>query len=510
MTPDRRTGVRPPWRAGHLPGLDPGQVHWQTLHFAAHGSHLDVEVPLLTDAQMQRLAAHVRGAAQNQLQTLPVDAIIGVIDRAVARLLDTNDPVRREADELLPTVTGFDAEMVRLGLTAYLQTFRAPQLQRFVAQDFANPKVLDGFQPAVKGGAVRAFGPPLLAHVWAGNVPGLPLWSLACGLLVKAGNIGKLPSAEPVFATLFARLLGEVHPPLADCLAVVWWKGGQPGPAATLYRAADTVLAYGGNAALRELREQVPAATRFIGYGHKLGLTLIGRAALDRQRGPSAARRAALDIARWEQQGCYSTHAVYVERGAALSPRDFAQHLAAELANLGHRHPRRVLALDEAEAVAAWRRAAEWRAIAAADGGGGGGGGGGGASHELLGDEAAPWSLAYSDQPQPLAPTAGQRCVQVSAVDALDDVLPLLAPHAAFLQTVGLATTPAELYRLGDALGRIGVTRIAPLGGMTQPEAGWHHDGRFNLADLVRMVEIEQAAERAADALAPYAQEPGA
>jgi hypothetical protein len=42
---------------------------------------------------------------------------------------------------------------------------------------------------------------------------------------------------------------------------------------------------------------------------------------------------------------------------------------------------------------------------------------------------------------------------------------------------------------------------------MTQPEAGWHHDGRFNLADLVRIVEIEQAAERAADRLAPYAQE---
>ena len=494
------------WRAGHLPGLAPGQVHWQTLSYAAHGSHLDIQVPLLTDAQMQALAAQVRRAAQARLQPMPVDAIIGVIDRAVARLLDPNDPVRREADELLPTVTGFDAEMVRLGLTSYLQTFRAPQLQRFVAQDFANPKVLDGFQPALKGGAVRAFGPPLLAHVWAGNVPGLPLWSLACGLLVKAGNIGKLPSAEPVFATLFARLLCEVHPPLADCLAVVWWKGGQPGPAATLYRAADTVLAYGSTPALREVRAQVPAATRFIGYGHKLGLTLVGRAALDRQRGPAAARRVALDIVRWDQQGCYSSHAVYVERGAALSPREFAQHLAAELANLGHRHPRRVLALDEAEAVAAWRRAAEWRAIAGTDAVTDGGG----ASNELLGDEAAPWALAYSDRPQPLAPTAGQRCVQVSAVHALDDVLPLLAPHAAFLQTVGLATTPAELYRLGEALGRVGVTRIAPLGGMTQPEAGWHHDGRFNLADLVRMVEIEHAAERAADALAPYAQEPGA
>ena len=495
-----RSAPNAAWRAGHLPRLNAGDVHWQTLHFEAHGGLLDVEVPLLTDAQMQALAARVRLAAQAKLQTLPVDAVIGVIDRAVARLLDADDPVRRELDALLPVVTGYDAEMVRLGLTAYLQTFRAPQLQRFVAQDFANPKVLDGFQPAVKGGAVRAFGPALLAHVWAGNVPGLPLWSLACGLLVKAGNIGKLPSAEPVFATLFARLLCEVHPPLADCLAVVWWKGGKPGPAATLYHAADTVLAYGGNAALREVREQVPASTRFIGYGHKLGLALVGRAALDRQRGPAAARRAALDIVRWEQQGCYASHAVYVERGGALSPREFAQHLAAELANLGQRHPRRALALDEAEAVAAWRRAAEWRAIASAEGG----------SHELLGDASAPWALAYSDRPQPLAPTAGQRCVQVSAVEALDDVLPLLAPHAAFLQTVGLATTPAELYRLGEALGRVGVTRIAPLGSMTQPEAGWHHDGRYNLADLVRIVEIEQAAERAADALAPYAQESGA
>ena len=489
-----------PWRAGHLPGLSPADVRWQTLHFAAHGGRLDVEVPLLDNPQMQALSAQVRRAAQARLQPMSVDAVIDVIDRAVARLLDAKDPLRREADALLPVVTGFDAEMVRLGLTAYLQTFRAPQLRRFVAQDFANPKVLDGFQPALKGGALRAFGPALLAHVWAGNVPGLPLWSLACGLLVKAGNIGKLPSAEPVFATLFARLLCEVHPPLADCLAVVWWKGGQPGPAATLYRESDTVLAYGGNAALREVREQVPASTRFIGYGHKVGLALIGRAALDHQRGPAAARRAALDIARWEQQGCYSPHAVYVERGGAVSPRGFAQHLAAELASLGHLYPRRALPLDEAESVAAWRSAAEWRALGSGDGAG--------PSSELLGDDSAPWALAYSDTPQPLAPTAGQRCVQVSAVDSLDDVLPLLAPHAAFLQTVGLATTPAELYRLGEALGRIGVTRIASLGGMTQPEAGWHHDGRFNLADLVRIVEIEQAAERAADRLAPYAQEP--
>ncbi|RYZ09654.1 MAG: acyl-CoA reductase [Comamonadaceae bacterium] len=486
-----------PWNAGHLPGLDPGDVERHVLHFQAHGSALAVAVPLLRPGQMQAVAAHVRQHARQTLQAMPVSRIIDVIDGAVARLLDAGDPFRRELDALLPIVTGYDAGMVRLGLDAYLQTFRAPQLHRFVAQDFANPKVLDEFQPAMKGGAVRAFGPRLLAHGWAGNVPGLPLWSLACGLLVKAGNVGKLPSAEPVFASVFARLLAEVHPPLADCLAVVWWKGGDPLLAEALYREADTVLAYGGNTALREVREQVPVTARFLGYGHKIGLALVGRAALDAQRGPATARLAALDIARYEQQGCYSPHVVYVEEGGAIDPRTFARYLAAELANLQHRHPRRDLPLDEATGVAAWRQAAEWRGLGAE-------------GHELLGDAKAPWAVAFSASAQPLAPSAGHRHIQVCGVGALDDVLPLLAPHAAFLQTVGLATTPSELYRLAGLLGEVGVTRIAPIGSMTLPEAGWHHDGRFNLADLVRMVEIEQRAERAADRLAAYAQEDGA
>jgi hypothetical protein len=425
---------------------------------------------------------------------MPVDRIIDAVARTVARLLDAADPHRRELDDLLPIVTGDDPELVRLGLTSYLHTFRAPQLHRFVAQDFANPKVLDGFQPAVKGGAIRAFGPALLAHVWAGNVPGLPLWSLACGLLVKAGNIGKLPSAEPVFASVFARLLADVEPALAHCCAIAWWKGGAEGPGTALYQEAETVLAYGGNTALREVRDQVPVTARFLGYGHKLGVALVGRAALDMQRGPATARLAAQDMVRFEQQGCYSPHVVYVERGGAVTPRQFAQHLAAELANFAHRHPRRALPLAEAAAVGAWRQAAEWRALGAAGG-------------ELLGDEASPWAVAFSDAPQPVAPSAGFRTIVVSAVDALDDVVPHLAPHAAFLQTAGLATAPGELYRLGDLLGGAGITRIAPIGAMTQPEAGWHHDGRFNLGDLVRIVEIEQGAEAAADRLAPSWQE---
>lgn len=476
--------------AAHLPGLPASDLQWHTLTFGEGAQRVDVSVPRLTPEQLQTLARHVCTQGGAQIRALSVTQIIIAIDRAIARLLDANDPYRQQLDQLLPRITGFDAEMVRLGLNANLKTFRALQLQRFVAEDFANPKLLDEFQPRPKGGMARALGPELLVHVWAGNVPGLPLWSLVCGLLVKAPAVGKVASAEPVFAPLFARLLAEVEPRLADALAIVWFKGGDTASERALFAEADTVLAYGGNDTLAELRQQLPVSTRFLPHGHKLSVGLVSAAALDAQHLPAVAHAAALDVVRYEQQGCYSPHTYYVARGGRVSPREFAQALAGELAALQHKFARRALSLEEAASVAGWRQGQE---LQGQDG-----------SVELIGDAGAPWAVAYADRAGPLQPGALNRTVQVQAVAALDGTLPLLAAQRDYLQTVGIAASPEELHALAEGLGRAGATRICALGQMTAPEAGWHHDGRFSLLDLVRMVELEQSAEDAAEQHAPY------
>ena len=483
-------------RAGYLPGLGVGEVQWQVLSFEQHGKRLDVSVPVLSAAQMRALTDRVRQASALHLRPMTVPQIIAVIDRAIARLLDRNDPVRQQAETWLPVVSGYDANMVRLGLTGFFKTFRAAQLRRFVAEDFANPQLLDGFQPTPKGGAVRAFGPDLLLHSWAGNVPALALWSFVCGLLVKAGNIGKLPTAEPLFAGWFAQLLAEVHPPWADCFAVVWWRGAGDESASVLYQEADTVLAYGGNEALDAIRRRLPVTTRFLPHGHKLGFGLIGASALDTLKAPPLARLAAWDVMRYDQQGCYSPHVFYVERGGRVAPRVFADYLASELANLQLRFPRRALDLEESAAVARWQQGVEWQAMTGTEAH---------AADVLIGDASAEWRVAYSDTLQPLAPTALQRTVWVIGVDALDAVLPVIAAQAPYLQTAGVAASPEQLYRLAERLGAAGVTRISTIGAMSTPEAGWHHDGRFNLLDLVRMTEIEASAEWAAESFAPYA-----
>ena len=477
--------------AGFLPGLSAADVEWAVLSFDAAGQHLDVTVPILSSAQFEAVVEHVKTSRRDYLSSLPVSHIVSVIDQAIERLLDRSDPYRQKAETLLPVVTGYDPETVRLGLTAYLKTFRKPQLQKFLAEDFTNPLILDAFQPTPKGGFAKAFGHDLVAHIWAGNVPGLPLWSIVSGLLVKSACIGKVASAEPLFAGWFAQLLAEIDPQLGQSLAVVWWKGGDEKREDALLSRSDAVIAYGNNDTLAQIRSRVPVTTRFLPFGHKLSFAMVSRSALDTRKALSVAHRSAHDVARYDQQGCYSPQAIVVERGGAVSPREFAAYLANELASLEHRFPRRTLSLADAADVAAWTQRESVKSVASS-------------SAEVTGDIDGRWSVVYVEDERALGPSGLNRTIKVMAVDRLDQMIPEIAAIRPYLQTVGVAAEPGEMFRLADLLGRAGVTRICAVGQMASPAAGWHHDGRFNLLDLVYVVDIEQSAETAAEDYAPY------
>ena len=96
------------------------------------------------------------------------------------------------------------------------------------------------------------------------------------------------------------------------------------------------------------------------------------------------------------------------------------------------------------------------------------------------------------------------RAIRVIAFEKIEDILPSIKPYRSFLQTVGMATSPKNFFNGLEILGEIGVTRITALGSMTAPEAGWHHDGRFNVLDLISMVDIESSAEEDSERFAPY------
>jgi hypothetical protein len=473
------------FQAGHLPGLDPTTLQWFDLGAREHAC-AGVQVPVLSPEQVRQVCRRVQQQAALHLRTMSLADIMRVIDQAVARLLDPTDPARQRLNDWLARVTGLSTDMVSLNLTRYLKTFRAQGLSRFVTEDLPNPWVLDRFQPLAKGGSGMALGPNLLLHLWAGNVPALSLWSLVCGLLVKAGNVGKLASAEPIFATVFVQVLIDIEPRWRDALALLWWEGGDTAPEAAACADATCVIAYGSDDTLQALRSRLPTGVRLLAHGHKLSFGVLAASALGVRHGPELALAAAQDVARYDQGGCYSPHVFYVQNGGRITPQEWAERLFHAVQNQNARHPRRPLSAAEALACAKWRQTHEWSGQARLMSGQGG-------------------DVVFHAAPQNLSPGPGQRCVQVMAFDHLEQVLSSIAPARRWLQTAGLAVTPEDWPRWAQQLGLAGVTRLSAVGAMTAPEAGWHHDGGHSLRDLLNWVEVEQSLQDAAEAYAPYA-----
>ncbi len=470
-----------PWL---LPGIAQGDIgDWYTLpDVTLDGAPL--RFPRLGPHVIHRVMDRMLAARRAYLAGATTRALIDLVHAARDRWLDYDDPFRAEADRVLPAVTAYAPAMVRRGLDDYLGIFKRDTLKALVRAELGDLDILDAFRERrLVPGKSRAYGPEITTHIFAGNVPGLAAQSLVMALLLKSASFGKLASGEPIFAALFARSLIAMEPRLADCFAVTWWPGGEAlDTQAAAFARSEAVIAYGSEAAISSIRQQVPASAHFLGYGHRLSFGLIGREALTNARqARQLAARAAYDVAKFDQQGCVSPHLFYVEEGGPITPRDWAALLAGELERLGRNMPRGTLTAPENAAVAAFRRDAEFRASLDPEG-----------VTLFTTPAASDGATILFDADPAFAPTCLNRTVIVKPIADAAAIIALLQPVRAFLQTAALAIAPVRRDALADALGAMGVTRICPVGKMPDPDPAWHHDGRFNLLDLVRFTDLEE------------------
>ena len=461
-------------RAGWLPGLrDSDVVEWQTLRFP----RLDVEIPRLTPdglgAQLQR----IQNARDDYLAGVPVRRIVTLLDRVASRWLEPASPYRREAESLLPLLTGYSEPAIRKGLASFLALLREENLLRLLEDELPQPAVLDGFVPRGRsGGETRAFGPRLTVHVWSGNVPGLPAQSLISALLVKSASLGKVASAEPLFASLLAESIAEVDARLAECLAVTYWPGGEDVLERIAFGQAEAVIAYGSERAIDQVRGRVPVGVRLVPYGHKLSFGAIGREALAGDRFADTLDRAAYDVAKYDQQGCLSPHLFYVETGGQASPREFGAALSARLDEYAARVPRGRLSLEEAASLAGVRQRHELREL----------------SGEPVALFAGDGGAVLFDENPTFEASCLNRTIYVKPVaDLVADVPRLARDVRRYLQTCGVAADPERTRALAEGLGRLGLDRVCPLGRMGDVAPNWHHDGRFALLELLRWTDLE-------------------
>ena len=120
-------------------------------------------------------------------------------------------------------------------------------------------------------------------HVYAGNVPSIPIWPMLSALLLKSALLAKTSAQEPVLAPHLARAIAEEDDSLGECLAVVWWKGGTAELERAALEAAPAVLAFGGQAAIATIARGARADAKLVLHGPKVSLAYVGK-------GPSRAR----------------------------------------------------------------------------------------------------------------------------------------------------------------------------------------------------------------------------
>ena len=463
-----------------FPRLEGHVLPTTPLAFDAAADPVTLHLPILTSDHIDTVTAHLLDAREAHLAHRPIADIVEIIDQVVQLWLDPAYPDRQQADALLPAITRYSPPMVQHGMDTLLNAFRKDALWRLLRAEFGDPLVLDEFRPRPHaGGATRAFGPSLITHIFSGNVPALPAWSLICALLTKSASLGKSASEEPLFAALFARSLSEVCPEIGSCIAIGWWKGGNSELEDAAFARSEAVIAYGSDPAIRAIQPRVPPETRFLAYGHKLSFGLIGRECLHPDAIDRTARDAAYGVSVFDQQGCVSPHLIYVERGGDISPEVFAAQLANAMDAVHTEMPRGPLPLEDSTAIRHLRGAYEFRELADDR------------VRLFCSEPGTAWTVVYEEN-EPFTPSCLNRTVRVHPVDDLQrDIPDRLTPVRAYLQTAGAAVSPARLPALAETLGRLGVTRLSRLDQMPWPTMTWHHDGRCNLLDLVRWTDIE-------------------
>ena len=387
----------------------------------------------MTAAELAATAAHLAARGPRALAALPIERRLALWEETVAAFLE---PGSAERSALLPRLLA-SSRLSPEGLTEGLEIVlggasgaaAAAMARRATARDGAVPERLAGV-------------------ILAGNLPALAVQSLLPALLLGRPLLLKSASSEPWFAPALVAALVAREPSLADAFAAVTFAGDDSAALAAAFDEADPLLAYGGETAVASLATQFGA--RLVAHGPKASVAFVG-AGVDPV---GTARGLARDIALFDQRGCLSVQAVYVEGDAEELAAALAWALQLESARLPHGP------IDAATASAVQQLRATAAMLQ-------------GTRSELHLDLAAGTVLV--ERETSFRPVPGLRTVRVHGVTDLRATLSALAPWRGKLQGAVLAGPTADA--LAEDLPLLGFSRLAPPGELQSADAGWANGG---------------------------------
>lgn len=450
------------------PGPDTEEIRWDGGHGAIRGTR-----HVLDPAALARIATGLRSRA-DAFRRVPAGRIRTALAAVHGRWSAPASEERRRAVRILASVTGYPEPVLDESLRDLFAGMDSTAMEGWLHAAGIQPGMLDD----TPGLSTLVFGPALTVVIGAGNIPGAALPSVVQALLLKSPCLVKASSSEPYLIAAYARSLAAEALEVARALAAASWQGGRTDLEDALLPHADALIAYGSDATLESLRARLAVHARFLGYGHRISFAGVGRELLDPRRIEAAAAAAAQDLALFDQQGCLSPQALFVEAGGALGPEEFGDALALALTEVERELSRRPISSEEAAAIHQYRAAVEMRSF----------------SDESVRLWASPegtaWTVAL-ERGGPLEPCVLNRVAVLRPIADLSELPARIAPLGPRLMSASLGVGAVRISELAASLGGAGVKRVTVLGQAQRPLSALYHDGISAVAHLARYVTVE-------------------
>ena len=388
-------------------------------------------------AELARLAE-----AGERIRAIPLDERVERLQDVLDRMAEPKSAIRDELGAELPSASGFTRETVRTGLDLALRRWRDTGLRDLVRGELG-------------ARADLREAPHSTAVVAGGAIPMPTLEAMIAPLVLGSTVVVRPARRDPVTARRFREILLQLDDALGSAVAICGTERGDDEALDALLEVG-VVVASGSDSSVATIREHVNPRTRFVGYGHRLSVAVVGS-----EPGADELAALALDASLWDQLGCLSPLAVF-----ALGHSDaWARGLAGALDRASSERPRGEVPLEAAAAIGRERDLAELR----------------GAEDERIQLHAgADWTvIREADARWRSSPL--HRFVRVHPVADERELAGALGPIQAQLSTVGFGRG------LDAAAARL-APRSAPLGSMQTPPLHWNHDGIGTLRPLLGLL----------------------
>lgn len=428
----------------------------------------------MSEAAVRAALARLRAAGRN-LRGRPPEERLDALARTLDAWSEPDSPWLEGLAAALPDATGFHPDTAREGLRRGLAPLRGSALRALVERELGGATTLSG------RGATLVLPFDVTAVILAGAVPPSTFVSLLAPLALGSPVLVKTARHDPCTAGWVRDSLAEQDAGLGACVEVVGFPSRDRGALGALLDT-ECVVASGSDATIASIAARRGAGGRFVPYGHRISVAVLGPEATRPPALDATAAGLALDIALWDQLGCLSPVAVYVADDEAATDR-VAEALAGALARAERAWPRGRVDPRAAAAFAQEREEAEFRAAVA------------GSGHVLAGEKSA-WAVVREGDAAP-RPAPLHRFVRVHPIGSPEGPAPAdalaraLGPLARHLAGVALAGFGAATDRLARRLAELGASRICRPGELQTPPLAWHHDGLGVLWPLARFADVE-------------------